>query len=321
MGLLIDGQWHDRWYDTTKSGGRFVRSTASFRDAIESDGRHPPARGRYHLYVAAACPWAHRTLLVRALKGLEDAITFSLVHPDMLEHGWTFADGHTDPLFGAHYLHQIYTRAAPDFTGRVTVPVLWDRVEGTVVNNESSEIIRLLDGPMAVFARPDAPFARHSLTPAPLQDEIDAINARVYETLNNGVYRCGFSTSQEAYEEAVEPLFDTLDWLESLLAGRPWIAGDRFTEADIRLFPTLFRFDSVYFSHFRCSRRRIVDYPHLWSYTRAIYQLPGVAETCDMGAIRRHYFYSHDSINPNRVVPVPPVLDFDAPADRGPLLP
>lgn len=319
MGLLIEGQWRDRWYDTKKTGGRFVRTEAAFRNAIEEGGRFPPEKDRYHLIVAAACPWAHRTLVVRALKGLEEAIPVSTVHPDMLAQGWEFKGDHEEPLYSKALLHELYTQAMPTYTGRVTVPVLWDKRAGTVVNNESSELIRFFDGPMARFGREDAPAAGLSLYPDALRDEIDRINARVYDTLNNGVYKCGFATTQAAYDEAVGPLFDTLDWLEGLLSERRWLAGDAFTEADVRLFTTLFRFDPVYYGHFKCSRRRLRDYPQLWSFTRAVYQLPGVAETCDLEAIRRHYYYSHESINPHRIVPTAPDIDYAEPAHRGPL--
>ncbi len=321
MGLLIEGQWRDRWYDTSSTGGRFVRKDSAFRSAITEDGPHPPSADRYHLFVSYACPWAHRVLVVRALKGLEAALPFSYVHPDMLSEGWTFEGDAEDHLFGSTRLHEIYTRAKADYTGRVTVPVLWDTAAGTIVNNESSELIRFLDGPMARFGRDDAPMAGRSLYPEALRDEIDAINDRVYHTLNNGVYKCGFATSQEAYDESVGPLFETMAWLEALLEDRPWVAGDRFTEADVRLFTTLYRFDPVYHGHFKCSRRRLRDHPNLWEHTRAIAQLPGVAETCRLDHIHRHYHYSHDSINPHRVVPVMPDIDYDQPARRGPLAP
>jgi glutathionyl-hydroquinone reductase len=319
MGLLVNGEWQDRWYDTASTGGRFLRKDAAFRQTDFGDG--PPVAGRYHLIVSHACPWAHRTLIVRALKGLEDAVSVSAVHPDMLSLGWEFKEGFEDPLLGAQTLFALYQKADPHYTGRVTVPVLWDKQTQRIVNNESSEIIRLLDGPFAPLGRPDAPLAGRSLRPPALQAEIDAINGRVYETLNNGVYRCGFATSQQAYDEAVVPLFETMEWLEERLRSRPWLAGDAFTEADVRLFTTLFRFDPVYHGHFKCSLRRLVDHPQLFEHTRAIYQLPGVAALCHLDQIRRHYYYSHDSINPHRVVPVAPDLDYGAPADRGPLFP
>jgi glutathionyl-hydroquinone reductase len=321
MGLLIDGEWHDHWYDTESTGGRFVRKDAQFRGAIEAGGSHPPESGRYHLYVAMACPWAHRTLAVRALLGLDDAISVSAVHSDMLSEGWVFAGEQQDLLFGSTHMHQIYTRASPGYSGRVTVPVLWDKQSGTIVNNESSEIIRMLYGPMARFGRADAPLAGHDLRPAALVAAIDAVNADIYENLNNGVYRAGFATTQEAYDEAVEALFACMDRVEARLARHPWLCGDQLTEADIRLWTTAVRFDPVYHFHFKCSRRRLRDYPNLWSHTRAIAQLPGVSGTLDMASIRRHYFYSHESINPHRVVPVEPDIDLMAAHDRGPVHP
>lgn len=314
MGLLIDGQWHDQWYDTASAGGRFVRSEAQFRHWVTQDGSPGPsgeggfaaASGRYHLYVSLACPWAHRTLLFRHLKGLTEHISLSVVHWYMAEHGWTFAPGEgvvPDPLHGARYLHEVYTAARPDYTGRVTVPVLWDKQRGTIVSNESSEIIRMLNSAFdAVGALPG------DYRPADLHGEIDALNERVYTTVNNGVYRAGFATSQEAYDEAVIALFDTLDWLEARLsAGGPWLCGARLTEADWRLFTTLVRFDAVYHGHFKCNLRRIRDYPALHAYLRRLYELPGVADTVDMAHIKGHYYASHRSINPTGIVPRGPV--------------
>lgn len=321
MGLLVDGVWHHGQVGGGGARGRFVRTESAFRAAVAAGGPFPPAASRYHLYVADACPWAHRTTLVRVLKGLESVVSVSRVSPDMLEEGWVFDAAHPDPLRGRSRLHEVYTEAMPTYTGKVTVPVLWDTLTNTVVNNESSEIIRFLDGPLSPLGRTDALAAGWSLRPVPLVEEIDAVNARIYETLNNGVYRCGFARSQEAYEEAVVPLFETLDWLEERLTHRRWLVGDAFTEADVRLFTTLYRFDPVYFGHFKCSRRRLQDYPQLWHYTRAIYQLPGVAETCDLSSICRHYHFSHPSINPHQIVPLPPDIDYDQPADRGPLRP
>ncbi|MEC8422574.1 MAG: glutathione S-transferase family protein [Myxococcota bacterium] len=321
MGLLINGQWHDQWYDTASTGGRFVRKDAQFRGEIAEGGAHPPAAGRYHLYVAMACPWAHRTLLVRTLFGLEDVIGVSSVHSDMLEEGWTFTGGHRDALYGSRLMHEIYTRAAPTYTGRVTVPVLWDREAGGIVNNESSEIIRMMYGPMARLGRPDAPLAGHDLRPAHLADEIDRINADIYDNLNNGVYKAGFATTQAAYDEAVEALFACMTRIEDRLSRASWLCGDHLTEADLRLWTTAVRFDPVYHFHFKCSRRRLRDHPNLWSHTRAIAQLPGVAATIDMPSIRRHYFYSHEGINPHRVVPVAPEIDLWSPHDRGRIRP
>ncbi|MCB9658417.1 MAG: glutathione S-transferase family protein [Sandaracinaceae bacterium] len=323
MGLLIDGQWHDAWYDTKATDGRFVRKESSFRHWVTPDGTPGPtgdggfaaASGRYHLYVSHACPWAHRTLIVRRLKGLEPHVSVSVVNWLMQEHGWTFDDGPgvvPDPLHGARVLHQVYTHAKPDYTGRVTVPVLYDKERDTVVSNESSEIIRMFDGAFSgvVAEGPD-------LYPEALRDEIDRVNERVYHTVNNGVYRAGFATTQEAYEEAVRELFDSLDWLEGLLGERRYLAGDQLTEADVRLFTTLVRFDPVYVGHFKCNLRRIVDYPNLREFTRELYQLPGVRETVHMDHIKGHYYQSHETINPTGIVPLGPVLDLDVPHQRG----
>jgi len=323
MGRLIDGEWNSEWYDTKSTGGAFKRDTSRFRNWVTADGAPGPSgeggfkaeSGRYHLYVSYACPWAHRTLIFRALKGLEAHIGVSAVHPDMLKEGWEFGtdfEGATgDTLFGADYLREIYTRADPKISGRVTVPVLWDKERGTIVSNESAEIIRMLNSAFdAVTGNTD------DYWPEALRDKIEPINARIYDTVNNGVYKAGFATSQRAYDEAVHPLFDSLDWLEAHLTDNRYLAGDQLTEADWRLFTTLVRFDNVYHLHFKCNRRRLVDYPHLWAYTRALYQVPGVAETVRMDHIVRHYHYSHDSINPNRIIPINPVLDFLAPHGR-----
>jgi glutathionyl-hydroquinone reductase len=323
VGLLVEGRWVDQWYDTKSSGGRFVRNDAPFRNWVTPDGAPGPTgrggfkaqAGRYRLYVSYACPWAHRTLIYRAIKGLTDAIALSVVHWRMLENGWTFEDGPgviPDPEVGAAFLHQIYTAARPDYSGRVTVPVLWDRETRTIVNNESSEIIRMLD---RAFDGVGAVPGDHR--PAALAGDIDALNARIYDTVNNGVYKAGFATTQAAYDEAVGPLFDTLDWLDVLLADRRYLTGDRPTEADWRLLPTLLRFDLVYVGHFKCDRRRIVDYPNLWPYTRDLFQVPGVAATFDVDHARRHYYESHRNINPTGIVPVGPALDFHAPHGRG----
>ena len=322
MGLLIDGQWHDRWYDTKESGGRFVRKDSAFRNWITPDGAPGPSgeggfpaeAGRYHLYVSLACPWAHRTLIFRKLKGLEQAISLSVVHWHMAENGWEFREGPgtiPDPVLGAAFLHQVYTAAKPDYSGRVTVPVLWDKRRGAIVSNESSEIIRMLD---SAFGGLGASGPDHY--PEALRAEIDAVNARIYDTVNNGVYKAGFATSQEAYEEALEALFETLDWLEARLARRRYLLGERLTEADWRLFTTLVRFDPVYVGHFKCNLRRLADYPGLWAYTRELYQMPGIAETVDLGHIKRHYYGSHGTINPTGVVPKGPAIDFAAPHGR-----
>lgn len=334
MGLLVDGVWHDAWYDTSRTGGRFVRSDAQYRNWITADGSPGPSgsggfraeSGRYHLYVSLACPWAHRTLIYRALKGLTDHIGVSVVHPLMREHGWTFDDdfaGATgDRLYGLERLYELYLRAKPDYSGRVTVPVLWDRERETIVSNESADIIRMLDGAFAeVGARPG------TFRPPELADRIDAINERVYHRINNGVYKAGFATSQEAYQEAVEELFAELDRLEQLLDGQRYLAGGRLTEADWRLFTTLARFDPVYVQHFKCNIRRIADYPNLSNYLRELYQVPGVAETLDLQHIRHHYFRSHPTINPYGIIPAGPTVDYAAPHDRerlpadGPVLP
>ncbi len=320
MGLLIDGVWHDRWYDTKASGGRFQRQDSRFRNWVTADGASdfPAASGRYHLYVSLACPWAHRTLIFRKLKGLEAAISVSVVHWHMGESGWAFRPGRDapgatgDPLGGADHLHQIYTMADPTYSGRVTVPVLWDRETGTIVNNESAEIIRMLNGAFDGFAEhPELDFYPEALRPA-----IDEVNESVYHKVNNGVYKAGFATRQEAYEEAFEALFDTLDDLESRLAGQRYLVGDRLTEADWRLFTTLVRFDPVYVGHFKCNKRRLADFPHLWAYTRELYQVPGVAETVDLHHIKHHYYGSHAAINPTGIVPAGPEIDYTAPHDR-----
>ncbi len=324
MGQLVDGKWHDTWYDTSKTGGAFKRSTAGFRNWVTPDGSAAPSgsggfkaeSGRYHLYVSLACPWAHRTLIFRALKGLTDHIDISVVHPDMLTDGWTFASDYPgatgDRLFGLPFLRDIYTRTDPKVSGRVTVPILYDTQRETIVSNESSEIIRMFNG-----AFDDITGNRDDYWPEALRDDIETVNERVYDTVNNGVYKAGFATTQAAYDAAVVPLFETLDWLEDHLNTNRYLMGDRLTEADWRLFPTLVRFDSVYHLHFKCNRKRIVDYPNLWAYTRELYQVPGVAGTVNLDHIVRHYHYSHETINPYRIIPINPVLDFLAPHRRG----
>jgi putative glutathione S-transferase len=321
MGLLVDGVWQDKWYDLG-SDGKFKRSEAQFRDWITADGAPAPGRerrfraepGRYHLYVSLACPWAHRTLIFRALKKLEDVISVDTVHHFMGENGWTFLkeDGATgDSLYGSDFLHQIYTKADPDYSGRVTVPVLWDKREETIVSNESSEIIRMLNSAFDEWGDASVDF-----WPEDLREEIESINARIYPSINNGVYRAGFATKQAAYEEAFDELFSALDELETRLSKQRYLVVNVLTEADWRLFTTLVRFDAVYFGHFKCNLRRISDYPNLSNYLRDLYQQPGIAETVDMLHIKAHYYASHEMINPTRIVPKGPELDFLAPHDR-----
>jgi len=323
MGRLIDGTWHDQWYDTKSTGGAFKRSEASWRNWVTADGAAGPSgeggfkaeSGRYHLYVSYACPWAHRTLIFRVLKGLEDHIDISVVHPDMLEQGWEFREdfpGATGArLHGANAMHQIYTRADPGMTGRATVPVLWDKQRGTIVSNESSEIIRMFNSAFDEITGNDL-----DLWPQDLRAALEPVNARIYDTVNNGVYKAGFATTQSAYDEAVGPLFESLDWLEDRLSTARYLMGDRMTEGDWRLFTTLLRFDAVYHGHFKCNRRKLIEYPNLWAYTRDLYQVPGVAGTVFMDHITRHYHYSHDTINPNRIVPIGPRPDFTQPHGR-----
>ncbi len=317
MGLLVDGQWVDQWYDTKKTGGRFVRTQTQFRNWITADGSAGPTgqagykaeTNRYHLYVSLACPWASRTLMIRTLKGLEDMISISVVHPLMLEHGWTFEEGEGvigDPIFQARYLHEVYTAVKPDYTGRVTVPVLFDKKTKTIVNNESSEIIRMLNTAFdGLGAKPG------NYVPDQWLEEIDAVNDFVYHRINNGVYKAGFATKQEVYEEEVASLFAALDQMEERLAGQDYLVGNRLTEADIRLFTTLVRFDTVYFGHFKCNLKPLTAYPKLWAYTKRIYQLPGIAQTVNFDHIKRHYYGSHKTINPTGVIPMGPTLDWD----------
>lgn len=324
MGQLVNGQWTTEWYDTKKSGGAFVRSTAGFRNWITPDGSAGPTgragfkaqTGRYHLFVSYACPWAHRTLIFRALKDLSNHISVDVVHPDMLADGWTFQTddkGATgDRLFQSRFLRDIYTRAQPDVSGRVTVPVLWDKAQNTVVSNESSEIIRMFNAAFDNITGNKADY-----WPADLRAEMEPVNDRIYNTFNNGVYKCGFATSQTAYDQAAAALFDTLDWLETRLGQTRYLMGERVTEADWRLFPTLVRFDPVYHTHFKCNRKWLRDYPNLWAYTRELYQWPGVAATVNFDHIVRHYHFSHETINPYRIIPINPVIDWLQPHGRG----
>ena len=320
--MLIDGQWIDRWYDTRASGGRFVRSEAQFRNWVTADGAPGPSGsagfkaepGRYHLYVSLACPWAHRTLIFRALKGLQAMIGISVVNPFMGSEGWTFEpdDGViADDVNHARYLRQVYTAAEPRYSGRVTVPILWDKQRRTIVNNESGEIIRMLNSAFDGLGA-----AAGDFYPRDLRAEIDAVNSFVYPNVNNGVYRAGFATEQAAYEQAVTELFAALEVLEQRLAQRRYLTGERVTEADWRLFTTLLRFDAVYHGHFKCNLKRIVDFPNLWGFTRELYQWPGIAATVDMRHIKDHYYRSHDMINPTRIVPLGPRLDFGTPHGR-----
>ena len=319
MGMLVDGVWKDVWYDTSSTGGRFERKESSFRNWVTRDGAPGPSgqggfaaeSGRYHLMVSFACPWAHRTLIFRKLKGLEDKISLSAVEPLMLENGWTFAD--PEPETGAQTAWQVYVKADPGYTGRATVPILWDRKTQTIVSNESAEIIRMLNS-----AFDDLPGVESGLDffPEGLRSEIEEVNARVYDEVNNGVYKAGFATTQEAYEEAVTTLFTALDWLEDRLSRQRYLVGGQLTEADWRLFTTLLRFDPVYVGHFKCNIRRIADYPALSGYLRELYQHPGVADTCDFTTIKQHYYGSHDTINPTGIVPLGPVLDLDRPHGR-----
>lgn len=317
MGLLVDGVWRDQWYDTKSSGGRFERKTSQFRNWLTADGSagatgeggFVAADDRYHLYVSLACPWAHRTLIFRQLKGLEALISVSIVHPHMLGQGWHFVE--PEPLYGFKHAHQLYCKADAQYTGRVTVPILWDKQQQTIVSNESAEIIRMFNS-----AFNDLTGNRDDYYPAALSEEIDEMNAFVYEYINNGVYRCGFATTQVAYDEAFVSLFAALDRLEERLSGQRYLLGSQITEADWRLFTTLVRFDAVYVGHFKCNRNRVSDMPNLWGYLRDLYQQQGIAETVDLEHIKQHYYYSHESINPTRIVPNGPRLDFDLPHER-----
>jgi glutathionyl-hydroquinone reductase len=312
MGQLVDGKWRDVQYDAEQTAGAFERPTTQFRRWITADGSSgfPAAAGRYHLYLALACPWCHRTLLFRLLKRLEGVISASFVEPLMLENGWTFAA--PDPLTGARYAYEIYQRADPRYTGRASVPILWDKETRTIVSNESADIIRMLNGAFEVFTDEHTDYY-----PAELAAEIDAVNRRIYDTVNNGVYKAGFAMRQEPYEEAVRALFATLDWIEDRLSRERYLLGDRLTEADWRLFPTLVRFDAVYYSHFKCNLRRLRDYPALWDYTRALYQKPGVAATVDLENFKTHYYGSQRRINPSGVIPLGPKIDLTTPSIRG----
>jgi len=317
MGHLTDGHWSTEWYDTKKTGGRFVRAQSGFRNWITADGSAGPTgvggfaaeAGRYHLYVSLACPWAHRTLIFRKLKNLEPLIDVSITDAKMPdETGWSFTgtSGSTgDSLNGKDYLWQIYALADPAYSGRVTVPVLWDKQQGVIVSNESSEIIRMFNSAFNGLTGNEDDYY-----PEPLRQRIDALNTRIYDTVNNGVYKAGFATTQEAYDEAVAALFASLDWIEGILGETPYLTGNTITEADWRLFTTLVRFDAVYVGHFKCNKRRIADYPNLSHYLKALYEVPGVKETVNLDHIRTHYYWSHTSINPSRIIPIGPELAF-----------
>jgi putative glutathione S-transferase len=322
MGLLVDGKWRQDWYDTKKTGGKFVRKASHFRNWVTPDGKagstgesgFKAEAGRYHLYVSLACPWAHRAIIFRRLKGLEDMISMSVVNAFMGNNGWHFKPGKgviEDSINGATYLHEIYTKAKPDYTGRVTVPVLWDKHDQTIVSNESADIIRMFNTAFDhLGAKPG------NYYPDLLQEQIDRINERVYQGINNGVYKAGFATTQEAYDEAFVALFDELDRLEAILAHQRYLCGTDVTEADWRLFTTLIRFDAVYVGHFKCNKQRIEDYPALSNYIRDLYQTPGIAETVNIDYIKTHYYGSHETINPTRIVPIGPDLNFAAPHNR-----
>lgn len=316
MGLLVDGKWHDQWYDTEGNGGRFIRTEAQYRNWITPDGSPGPTGeggfkaepNRYHLYVSMACPWANRTLIMRKLKNLEDMISVSVVNPLMAENGWTFEPAVgviPDPVINATYLHELYTHVDPNYSGRVTVPMLYDLKQNKIVNNESSEIMRMLNTAFYGVGAKEGDYY-----PKELQEEIDAANELVYHNVNNGVYKAGFATNEGVYQEEVGRLFKTLDQLEARLENQRYLVGDQITEADWRLFTTLIRFDSVYYSHFKCNIRQIRDYKNLWRYTRELYNWPGIAETVNFKHIKEHYYRSHKNINPTGIVPVGPILDF-----------
>lgn len=322
MGLLVEGKWHTDWYDTKSTDGKFVRKDSHFRHWITADGQagatgdggFAAEPGRYHLYVSLACPWAHRTLIFRSLKGLQAAISVSNVNSFMGDEGWNFEPGYrviADDINGKTRVHELYTLAMPDYTGRVTVPILWDKQRHTIVSNESADIIRMLNSAFDGIGATPGDFYPESRRP-----QIDQINERVYHGLNNGVYRAGFATTQAAYDEAVAEVFEVLDHLEQILAGQRFLTGDSITEADWRAFTTLIRFDAVYVGHFKCNRKRIEDYPSLSNYLRDLYQQPGIADTVDIDYIKAHYYGSHESVNPTRIIPAGPLLDFERPHDR-----
>lgn len=322
MGRLINGQWHDQWYNTAENQGQFKRSEAQFRNWVTTDGSPGPSgsggfkaqAGRYHLYISHACPWANRTMIFRQLKGLNELIDVSVVNWFMAENGWTFAPGANvtgDKLYGLDYLYQLYLKADPHYSGRVTVPVLWDTERQTIVSNESADIIRMFNSAFDEVGATEGDYY-----PQALRSEIDELNTQIYNTVNNGVYKAGFATTQQAYEDAVYPLFKTLDQLEERLATHRYLLGNKLTEADWRLFTTLVRFDAVYYGHFKCNIHQIRDYPNLFGYLRELYQMDGIAQTIHFNHIKGHYYQSHDMINPTQIVPVGPELDLNAPHQR-----
>ena len=314
MGLIQNGQWVDQWYDTKSSGGEYRRQDSRFRSWITANGEAGPTgeagfkaeKGRYHLYVSLACPWAHRTLIFRQLKNLQEYIDVTMVDAVMLENGWEFSSYQQEPLYDFNYAYQLYLKADSQYEGRVTVPILWDKKTETIVNNESSEIIRMFNSAFNHLTGNSDDYY-----PAELHEEIDAINDRVYDSINNGVYRAGFATTQEAYEKAFHQLFDALDWVEGLLTAQRYLTGERITEADWRLFTTLIRFDAVYFGHFKTNKRLLSSYPAISGFVRELYQVPGVAGTVDFEHIKTHYYASHLTINPTGVIPLGPEQDFN----------
>ena len=308
MGLLVDGVWHDEWYNTEDNDGKFIREDAQFRDWISKDGKFQPEAGRYHLYVCLACPWASRCLMMRKLKGLEEIVSLSVVNPVMLEHGWTFEDGPgviADPIIDADYMHEIYTHVDPTYSGRVTVPVLYDKKTDTIVNNESSDIIRMMNTAFDEIGATPGDYY-----PADLRDEIDDINDYVYDHVNNGVYKAGFATEQQVYEKEAQNVDDAFAKLNDRLENQDYLVGYQLTEADIRLFTTLIRFEHVYFGHFKCNLHHLTEYPHLWEYTKRIYNYENLADTVNFDHIQTHYYKSHTMINPNQIIPAGPDLDL-----------
>lgn len=322
MNMLVDGEWQTDAYETTDEEGTFDRQETTFRQWIggeavrdgatpDADAEFPVEADRYHLYISRACPWAHRTAMTRALKGLEDAISLSLVQPERYDEGWEFSEAYPDPLYGEQYLRDVYTRADPEFTGRVTVPVLWDKKEETIVNNESEEVMRMLDVAFDDLAERDV-----DLYPEGHREEVDDTIEAIYDPINNGVYRAGFAETQAAYDDAVSDLFEALDHWEAVLDEQRYLVDDVLTEADLAMFATLVRFDHVYHTHFKCNRRAIHEYPNLWNYIKELYQLPGIAETVNLDHITRHYYVSHGDVNPKRLVPIGPDIDFTDSHDR-----